>query len=140
MQLQVVLDTGGVSPPGIDMEALRDDIEVELNGFADQVKASAPQLDRVPPPPGAQGEDLLLQWLIAVAQEPAMLKVYARALLFALNELALGYGGQTDGRKEEDASPDKFVVRVKALGQEIALPAATAVIKQFIDHLTPPEQ
>lgn len=127
--VRVELETGGAATAGVDINALGRNIQAELNNFAAALDRPAPEVERVPPPEGAQGMDQALHWLMHFATEPPMLKVYAKSLLFTLNEIAMA----ARRTARSDDAPN-FVVRVKALGKEIALPAATAAIQAVIDE------
>jgi hypothetical protein len=136
MDITVILDTGGKSIEGLDKGALQADIEAEIQEFALRTNAKPPHRRTVSAPPGAQGEDQLIHWLVEVLKEPAMIGVYARTLVFALNELASSVSKIRNKSKPtpggtEHAQP--FAVRVSILGREILLPAATAMVKQFLE-------
>lgn len=128
--LRVELDTGGAATAGLDLDALREDIQAELGKLATRLDLPPPDAERVPAPEGAQGMDQVYHWLMHFATEPQMVQVYARTLVFTLNEIA------TAARRNAQAGNNgTFVVRVKAFGKDIALPAATSAIQAVFDEL-----
>jgi hypothetical protein len=134
--IEIELNTGGAAATDLDLTALREDIQAELNKLAAQLGESAPEPKRVPPPKGAQGMDMVLHWLMHVATEPAMAKTYARLLIFALNEIAAAARKET--QPSQRANDESFVIRVKALGKDIALPTAAAAIQAALEDVTGP--
>ncbi|GAN48009.1 hypothetical protein ME121_2022 [Methylobacterium sp. ME121] len=125
--IRVELVTGGVATAGLDLDGLRDDIQAELDKLAGRLDLPSPKPKAVPPPKGAQGIDAVLHWLMHVAVEPDMLKVYYQSFVFTLNEIA--EARKRDAQAGEEGRNETFVVRVKVFGKNIALPMAKAAIK-----------
>lgn len=142
MEITVVLDTAGAATAGIDRDALIADIQAELNKLTSKVGTEPAKPVSKAAPSGAQGDLSIIQWLIDVATDPEMAKVYARALIFAVNEIlaAAKSKERSDDESSGEASTpetdeDKSSVRINVLGKAIALPAATSAIKAFLDQL-----
>ncbi len=139
MEIQVAFDTSGAAAAGVDRESLIADLQAELDKLAARAEAPTPKPDKKPPPEGAQGDAAIIHWLLHVAADPAMAKVYAQGLLMAINSiLTAAQNRETESSPPSgDQEPAKKPkpVTVKLLGQQIALPVATAVIKAFLDQL-----
>ena len=136
MQIQVAFDTSGAAVAGVDRDALIADLQAELDKLATVAKVPSPRPDKQPPPRGAMGDAAIVQWLLEVATDPALAKVYAQGLLLAINSIL-------NAAKTREAEPppgsqegaEEKPVRVTVLGKQIGLPVAAAVIKSFLDHL-----
>lgn len=139
MDVQVAFDTSGAAAAGVDRDSLIADLQAELDKLAARADAPAPKPDKSPPPEGAQGDAAIIHWLLHVAADPVMAKVYAQGLLTAINSiLAAAQSRETEPSPQsegQDSAPKPKPVTVKLLGQQIALPVATAVIKAFLDQL-----
>lgn len=140
MKIDVLFDTLGAAPAGIDREAVIANIQAEVDKLTEAAKSAPASKKMVAPPEGAQGDLSGVQWLIDIATDPEMAKIYAKGLIFALNAiLASSYIGKSSDTKAEgekdSAKPVKVTVKDKNLVKEIILPAATAVIKEFLDSL-----
>lgn len=142
MEIEFVLETDGAAVAGIDRVALVADIQAELDKFV--LTAGAPPAEPTPrtAPAGAQGDWTAIHWLLHVAAEPSMAKVYAQGLIFAINTiLEAAKSKETKGseasRKETTSAslPGKPSVTVKMIGKEIALPATTIAIRLMLDQL-----
>lgn len=127
--ISIQLDTSGIDAAGVDLRALQADLQAEIEKFAEESGLPVPTPEAVPAPQGAQGMDQMVHWLMHLASEPAMAKVYARMLFYALNEITKAAKGQNAD------SGDTAIVRIKAFGKDIALPVATAVIDAAIDEV-----
>jgi len=137
MKISVILDTGGAAAPGIDQAALAADIQAELDKLGQQVGAT-PTRKTTPAPKGAQGGYEMVQWLLDLASDPKMAPIYARALLFAVNQLIEAANSKkkdAGARKSSNDEVDKPPVKVKALGKEIMLPATVAAIQEFLKSI-----
>lgn len=139
MQAEIILETAGQRLPGIDYGDLEANLQSEVDKFAKLVSGEAKR-EAQGRPDGAQGDDVLIQWLIEFAQQPAMVRVYAKSLIFGISEL-VRVARQRANRGAEPAVVEGQQVggpaaRVKLLGKEIALPATTAAITAFIDEVT----
>ena len=134
MQIEVVLESQGKAEPGVDYKALAENIEAELLTFTKHVEIEGPTKKSKAAPAGAYGEDLLLQWLIDLAKDPAMAKAYAHTLIFAINEI-ISAVKPAKGDKDKPENDDTLLVRLKVLGKEIKLPATISAIKAFLESL-----
>lgn len=139
MQAEILLETAGQRLPGIDYSDLEANLQSEVDKFAKLVSGEAKR-EAQGRPEGAQGEEILIQWLIEFAQQPAMIRVYAKSLIFGVSEL-VRVARQRANKGAEAAAADGQpepgpAARFKLLGKEIALPATTAAITAFIDEVT----
>jgi hypothetical protein len=138
MQIKVVLDSGGAAVAGVDRDALIGNIQAELDKLTANAGMEPAKPIKKAAPKSAQGDVAIIQWLIDVATNPAMAKVYAQALVFALNEI-LRATKQKDVPRSKSTSKTpprgEFSVRITVLGKQIALPAATSAIKGILDKL-----
>jgi len=139
MEVQVAFDTSGAATAGVDRDILIADLQAELDKLAAHAGAQAPNPDKSPPPDGAQGDAAIIHWLLHVAADPAMAKVYAQGLISAINSILTAAQNRETGSSPpgegQESAPKPKPVNIKVLGQEIALPVATAVIKAFLDQL-----
>src|SRR5690242_16088755 len=87
MELKVTLDTSGAAIAGLDHEALKADIQAEVDKFTATASTKGSRRSETAPPPGAQGNVPVIEWIVQIASDPAMAKVYVNALAFALNEI-----------------------------------------------------
>jgi hypothetical protein len=151
MHIEVVLDTGGAAVAGVDQQALVDNIQAEVDKLTTKANVGPVKPTRKKPPPGAQGDWSSFQWVVDVATDPGMAKVYAQALLYALNSLlqalesqssaekskpkTASKGGKAAKKKQPEESHDKKPVRVSVQGKEFLLPLTTAAIKALLKQL-----
>ncbi len=139
MEVRVAFDTSGAAAAGVDRDSLIADLQAELDKLATRADAPTPKPDKSPPPEGAQGDAAIIHWLLHVAADPAMAKVYAQGLLTAINSiLTAAQSRETESSASsegQEPAPKPKPVTIKLLGQEIALPVATAMIKAFLDQL-----
>ena len=135
-KISVTLDTGGVAVPGIDYGALVADIQAEMDKLGAGASAKAAK-KTIAAPTGAQGGFESIHWILEFAADPKMAAVYARALIFAVNQLL----NVAESKKKEKSSlkppkdPGEPPVKIKALGKEIMLPATAAAIQEFLKML-----
>jgi hypothetical protein len=137
MKISVSLDTNGAAAAGVDRDALIANLQAEMDKLADAANAARPEPDKQPPPAGAQGDAAIVQWIIEVATDPAMAKLYAQGLLMALNSI-IGAAKKKEVPAEvgdESQSTAKRPVKVTLSGKEIGLPVTTAIIKTFLEDL-----
>jgi hypothetical protein len=143
MDIEIVFDTNGSAVAGVDRHVLVADIQAELDKLASQAGAKPIQPTRQLPPEGAQGDFASLHWLLHMATDPAMAKVYAQGLVFAINSLLAAAKSKENGDTGSAGKPanpsqapaEKLLVNISLLGKEIALPATTAVIKAILDQI-----
>lgn len=135
-KVSVTLDTGGVAPAGIDYGALVADIEAELEKLGEQVQAK-PSRRATAAPAGAQGGFESIQWLLDLATDPKMAAVYARTLIFAVNQILEAANSKKKDKKAKSTAdePEKPPVKIKVLGKEIMLPATVVAIQEFLKTL-----
>lgn len=131
MELQIELDSQGVAARGVDMRALRENIQAELDKIAVSAKVTKPVAAEVAPPAGAQGDLAVIHWLLHLAGEPGMIKIYAKAAVFGINELVRVARRSTEDKGDEKQT--KLQVRIKGLAKELILPATEAVIQGALD-------
>lgn len=142
LHIKVVLDTQGAAPPGVNRDALIEDIQAELDKIAKKESASLPKPTLKPAPPGAQGDLPTIQWVLDLLTDPAMAKTYATILIHTINELLRAAGSKNSRpgdmlsktQEKRQQKTDKWV-RITILGKEIALPAATALIEKFLKKM-----
>lgn len=138
MDIRVAFDTSGDAPAGVDWHVLVDDIQAELDKLAAEVGQKSPLPDKKAPPPGAQGDAAVIHWLLHLATEPEMVKVYLRGLIMAVNAVleAAKVREADNAEKEGDGKPNvPRRVTIKVIGKEIGLPVAQAAIKEFLENL-----
>ena len=131
MELKIELDTQGKAIPGVDIHALRENIQAELEQIAGDAKAERPIQSETPPPPGAQGDVAIVHWLLHLLGEPGAIKVYAKAAVFGINELVRA-ARRLDVEKEGESAT--LQVRIMGLSKDLVLPAAEAVIQAALDE------
>lgn len=136
MSIELSLETSNAIA-GVDRDALIANVRAEFEKLERHAKSQNDPVevseDRTPPPPNAQGVDQLILWAVEFAQNPALAPVYARGLIFAVNELlrAVKKGPARDGAEDRPG----FGARLKVLGREISLPATQAAITEFLKGL-----
>lgn len=148
MDILVRLDTGGAALAGIDYNALTDDITSELEKLAKSTGSKDPSLSKEAAPAGAMGDFSVVEWLLHVASQPAMAKVYAQTLVYAINAVLTsrkGNSGSSESSSSDtSAAPETkskqppstgHMVTIEVLGKEFLLPTATAVIQAVFDSL-----
>lgn len=136
MEIKVVLNTGGDAAPGLDRDALVADIQAELDKAAEAASSPPAKLKKTPAPEGAQGDFSAFQWILDIAADPAMAKLYARGIIMAINALLMAARSKEPGSKDStDNTAEKPTVEISVLGKKIALPVATSVIKTILDKL-----
>lgn len=137
MDVSVVLDTRGAATAGVDRNALVANIQAELDKVAQEAKSNKSSPVAEAPPTNAQGDPTTLHWLLHIAGDPAMAKVYAQGLAFAINSLLSSAQSKQstsseDGGKTNGISKDTGIVNIKVLGKDILLPATTAAIQIWL--------
>jgi len=132
VELDIELDTQGEATAGVDIRALRDNIQAELDRIADDAKVERAVQSETPPPPGAQGDIASFHWLLHLLGEPGAIKIYAKAAVFGINELVRAARRPDE---ERDAAPSTLRVRIKGLSKDLVLPAAEAVIQAALDEV-----
>lgn len=140
MSVNITLDTGGDQPAGQNYEHLVADVREEVREFSNRSGGKITEKTS-PAPENAQGADSLIEFIIDVAQNPAMYKVYAQTLLYGLNQILKGVRGE-DARIQQSSEDQAELpldsgakVKLKIAAKEIALPATTAAISEFIEGL-----
>ena len=136
MSIELSLETSR-AVAGVDQEALIASVRAEIEKLERHARSSNETVEvtekRVPPPPGAQGVDMLVQWLVELAQNPAMAKVYAKILVFSINEILL-LAKRAAGKTAGDDAPG-VGARLKVLGKDVMLPTSEAAIGEFLKDL-----
>ncbi|ESX00684.1 hypothetical protein X769_22580 [Mesorhizobium sp. LSJC268A00] len=136
MEIKIVLDTGGAAAAGVDRDALIANIQAELDKITSDAGATPVKPKKKAPPGGAQGDLAAIQWLVDIATNPAMAKLYAQGLIMAINAiLKVAKSKEAEGKKTADPSTEKAPVQISVSGEKIALPAATSVIKAILDKI-----
>ena len=134
VNLEIELNSRGAAARGVDMQALQDNIQAELNKIAASAKIQEPRPTKSAPPAGAQGDAALIHWLLHLAGEPSMIKVYARAAVFGVNEFLRAARRRIEENENGDKEPETLTVRIKRLAKDIVLPATEAAIKATLDE------
>ena len=140
MNIKVSLETNEVSAAGIDQAAVIADIEAEIQKLATQLEVKLKRSEK-PAPPGAQGEFELIEWILQLAQDPKMAVFYAKALIFAINQIVEAYHSKKKTDTSEDTPDsikekiDRSPVSINISGKTITLPAATIVIREFLKSI-----
>ena len=140
-KIEVIFNHGGEVPPGVNLKSIEEDIAAELARFVEAAGEGEVSVSKKRPSGKQQGVELAIEWLIELAKEPGAIVVYAKTLLYALNKISRKLQKQNSEPKKEDVENsaeqnEKKEISLKLLGKEIALPASTAVIKQFIESLS----
>lgn len=134
MDVTVSLNTGGSATAGVDRQALIDNIQAEVEKLASISGAKAPVPTHVDAPAGAQGDVFSVHWLLHLAQNPNMIKVYINGLVFAINSIVSA--ARKPEQPEQDAEKTRRpLVKIDVLGKEILLPASVAVIQSILDTI-----
>ncbi|MFN3878123.1 MAG: hypothetical protein ACK4MH_07085 [Brevundimonas sp.] len=140
MSVSIILDTGGEQPAGQNYENLVADVRAEVEGFAQSAGGKTTEKMKAAPE-NAQGAESLIEFIVDVAQNPAMYKAYAQALLYGLDQIIKGIRGD-DARSEQSTGDQAELpldrgakLKLKIAAKEIALPATTAAISEFIEGL-----
>jgi hypothetical protein len=138
MNIKVSLQGNAFTSAGIDRTAAVSDIEAEINKLAKTLSVK-PRRKETPAPDGAQGELEIIEWIIKVAKDPKMAALYAKALIFAVNQIIEAWQSRKHERSDtHDDEADKKVkppVKVTLSGKSIALPATTVAIQKFLKSL-----
>jgi hypothetical protein len=135
MQIRLAFDTNGAAVAGVDHNALVADLQAELDKLARAANVASPTPDKQSPPQGAQGDAAVIHWILEIASDPVMAKVYAQGLLMAINSILNASKRREAETGPSDAPPPDKAVKVEVLGKEIGLPVGTAAIKTFLEHL-----
>jgi hypothetical protein len=139
MDIKIVLDTRGAAAAGVDQKALIADIQAELDKLPHEEKSKKPPVAE-PAPKNAQGDPTAFHWLLHIATDPAMAKVYAQGLAFAINSL-LSSAQRKKATKNDDEAPAKDasagpgIVNITAFGKELLLPATTVAVQAWLQSL-----
>ena len=137
MEIRVAFDTNGAAAAGVDRAALIADLQAELDKLAEAAKVAPPKPDKQAPPAGAQGDAAVVQWILEVATDPAMAKLYAQGLLLAINSI-LSAAKNREAPSTETSESEQHTtkaIKVTVFGKELGLPVAASVIKTFLEHL-----
>lgn len=140
MDIRIILDTEGAAVAGVDRDALIANLQAELDKLATKANIASPKPAKTSPPEGAQGDAALIHWLITLATDPAMARVYAQGLITAINAIASAAKAKESNSdninsREGDEQLPKKPVRITIFDKEIALPVAASLIKAFLDSL-----
>jgi hypothetical protein len=135
MNVTVSLNTGGSATAGVDRQALVDNIQAEVEKLASAAGAAPPSTTHTDAPAGAQGDIFSVHWLLHLAENPNMIKVYVNGLVFALNSLASAARRTDNPVKNADDKSNHPLVKIDVLGKEFLLPASVAVIQSIIDSI-----
>jgi hypothetical protein len=130
MQVEIVVETDGNRLPKLNYSDLQASLQSEVDKFSKLVEGRS-EAKGSGRPDGAQGDDLIIQWLIEFAQQPAMFKVYARSLIFGISEVLRAAKERAGGQQDENAEGPS--ARLKLLGKEISVPTTAAAIKAFFE-------
>lgn len=132
MNIEIFLENNGTIPKGFDWNELEQGIQKNAQSFASAASGQIVDVKRKSPPGAAQGEDMIIQWLIEVATNPKMAIVYYRMACFALNELITA----SKKKASDQAENENVRVRFKVLGKEIQLPASVSAVEEFLKMIS----
>lgn len=130
MRVEVFLEHNGNIPADVDWQQLKANIQQNVDSFSKGTEGTVTK-KTVPAPDTAQGEDLIIHWLIEVAKDPKMAPVYYKMFCFGVNELI----SLANKKKDGDKGKDGITTRLTILGKEIHLPAAVTAIEEFLKTL-----
>jgi len=142
MNMEITLETGGHRPAGLDFSILEDDLTAEIDKFSASFGTKSSELERSLPLGGAQGDPESIRWLLDLAENPHLIELGIRTLIFSLNELVQAVKGSPSPASESEESEGEeqgdskkaagIVVRLKLFGKQLELPASLALIKEFL--------
>ena len=134
MDVVVSLNTGGSATAGVDRQAIVDNIQAELGKLSSASGAKAPVSTEIDAPAGAQGDVFSVHWVLHLAQNPNMIKIYINGLVFAINSIASS-AKKREVSENEDKKDESALVKIEVLGKEFLLPASVAVIQSILDTI-----
>lgn len=140
MDLRISVQNIALAEEGIDREKVLSNIEAEVSKLANQLGVK-PKPIKKPAPSGAQGEFELIEWLFKLAQDPKMAVIYAKGLIFAVNQILEVWQSKRKPDAEEQkeksgkSKKGKTLVKISVFNKTIALPAATIAIQDFLKSL-----
>jgi len=135
VDVKVTLNTEGSAIPGLDRDALAANIRAELQKLAEESGSPSVSEMTEPAPSGAQGDLFTIHWLLHLAREPGMIKLYIKGIVFAVNTLVTASKKTEDKGAEESNNKKANIVRLDVLGKEFLLPATTAAIQSILDSI-----